>query len=79
MKREEKIRARSAPGAQTLVSILRGPCEALARAGINIIALCLADTHQFGILRMIVPDWQQAKEVLEGAGIMLPRWRLRFA
>lgn len=50
---------------------LRTPCEALARAGINIITLSLADTHQFGILRLIVPDWRQAKEVLEQAGFVV--------
>jgi len=50
---------------------LRAPCEALARAGINIITLSLADTHQFGILRLIVPDWRQAKEVLEQAGFVV--------
>jgi hypothetical protein len=50
---------------------LRAPCEALAKAGINIITLSLADTHQFGILRMIVPDWQQAKHVLERDGFVV--------
>jgi len=50
---------------------LRAPCEALAQAGRNIITLSLADTHQYGILRMIVPDWQQAKDVLERAGFVV--------
>jgi hypothetical protein len=50
---------------------LRAPCEVLAEAGINIIALSLADTQQFGILRLIVPDWRQAKEVLEEAGFVV--------
>jgi hypothetical protein len=50
---------------------LRAPCAALAEAGINIIALSLADTHQFGILRLIVPDSRRAKEVLEGAGFVV--------
>ncbi|MGI6454954.1 MAG: ACT domain-containing protein [bacterium] len=44
------------------------PCQVLADAGINIITLSLADTEQFGILRMIVSDWRKAKEALEAAG-----------
>jgi hypothetical protein len=44
------------------------PCKALADAGINLLTLSLADTQQFGILRLIVRDWQRAKEVLEKAG-----------
>ena len=50
---------------------LRAPCEALARAGINIITLSLADTNLYGILRLIVPDWQQSKDVLEKAGFVV--------
>lgn len=37
----------------------------LAEAGVNILTLSLADTDQFGILRLIVRDWQKAKEALE--------------
>ncbi len=44
------------------------PCKALADAGINIITLSLADTEQFGIMRLIVRDWEKAKKVLEEAG-----------
>ncbi len=47
---------------------LSEPCKALAAAGINILTLSLADTQQFGIMRLIVRDWQKAKEVLEQAG-----------
>ena len=50
---------------------LRKPCEVLAKAGINIVTLSLADTKQFGILRLIVPDWQKARLVLEGAGCVV--------
>ncbi len=46
---------------------LRIPCEALANAGINIVTASLADTQQFGILRLIVRDWEKAKTVLEVA------------
>lgn len=43
-------------------------CEALAEAGINIVTMTLADTREFGILRLIVREWPKAKEVLEAAG-----------
>jgi len=44
------------------------PCKVLAKEGVNILTLSLADTQQFGILRLIVRDWEKAKAVLEGAG-----------
>jgi hypothetical protein len=44
------------------------PCRALADAGVNIRALCLADAQKFGILRMIVSDWRQAMTILEESG-----------
>ncbi len=47
---------------------LTEPCSLLAEAGINILTLTLADTQQFGILRLIVRDWQKAKEILEQKG-----------
>lgn len=47
------------------------PCRALAEAGINILTLSLADTQQFGILRLIVKDWQKAVQVLKDAGCVL--------
>lgn len=50
---------------------LRQICRALADAGINIVTLSLADTKQFGILRLIVKDWQKAKEVLEQSGAVV--------
>ncbi len=40
----------------------------LARAGINIRALSLADTTDFGILRLIVNKTEQAKSVLKENG-----------
>lgn len=50
---------------------LSEPCKVLAKAGINILTLSLADTQQFGILRLIVRDWQRAKAVLEQAGLVV--------
>lgn len=39
--------------------------EVLAEAGIDIRALTIADTNDFGILRLIVRDAQQAKKALQ--------------
>ena len=50
---------------------LRAPCRALADAGIDILTLSLADTAQFGILRLIVRDWQRARTVLQEAGMVV--------
>ena len=47
---------------------LKVPCQVLAREGINILTLSLADTEQFGILRLLVADPEKACEVLEQAG-----------
>ena len=47
------------------------PCKTLAAAGINIPTLCLADTGKFGILRVMVRDWEKAKTVLEKAGCVV--------
>jgi hypothetical protein len=40
----------------------------LAGAGIDLRTLALADTKDFGILRLVVSDWQKAKAVLEEHG-----------
>ena len=50
---------------------LRAPCQALGNAGIDILTMSLADTQQFGILRLVVRDWQRAQQVLERAGIVV--------
>lgn len=47
---------------------LAAPCEALARAGINIVTLSVADTQRFGILRLVVRDWERARDLLTAAG-----------
>jgi hypothetical protein len=41
----------------------------MAEAGINIHALCIADTTDFGILRLIVNDADKAKNVLKERGL----------
>ncbi|MCE5277471.1 MAG: ACT domain-containing protein [Planctomycetaceae bacterium] len=50
---------------------LSRPCKALSQAGVNLLSVCLADTAQFGILRMIVPDPDTAKAALEAAGYVV--------
>lgn len=50
---------------------LRVPCKVLGDAGIDILTMSLADTQQFGILRLIVKDWERAKKILEVAGIVV--------
>ena len=46
-------------------------CGALAEADINIAALSLADTSDFGIVRMIVDDHEKAKRVLSQSGYVV--------
>ena len=46
------------------------PCRLLAGAGIDMRTQTLADTAQFGILRMIVSDWESARAVLNQAGFV---------
>ena len=43
-------------------------CRDLADAGINIATLSLADTADFGIVRMIVDDHEKAEDVLAEKG-----------
>jgi len=50
---------------------LNAVCRTLAAAQINIVTLSLADTQQFGIVRLIVEEWQKAKTVLEQAGYVV--------
>jgi hypothetical protein len=50
---------------------LRVPCQVLGEAGIDILTMSLADTQQFGILRLVVKDSERAKQVLEAAGVVV--------
>ncbi len=50
---------------------LLAPVQALADAGISILTLSLADTSDYGILRLIVEDVEKAKKVLADAGCVL--------
>lgn len=42
--------------------------ELLGREGIDLVALSIADTTNFGILRCIVCDWQRASDIITAAG-----------
>ena len=43
-------------------------CRTLADAGVNLSTLTLAETGEFGLLRLITPDADKAKAVAEKAG-----------
>ena len=43
----------------------------LSNANINIRALSIADTSEFGILRMVVPETEKAKEILETSNFVV--------
>jgi hypothetical protein len=47
---------------------ISAPIRQLAQEGINIRALFLADTEQYGIVRMIVSDWKKAAAILQAQG-----------
>ena len=50
---------------------LSTPVRLLAEAGINIQTFALADTQQFGILRVVVHEWEKAKRLLEKSGFVV--------
>jgi hypothetical protein len=50
---------------------LSEPCTVLAREGINIVTLSLADTREFCILHLIVRDWERARDILTTAGFVV--------
>lgn len=50
---------------------VRAVCRTLADAGINIETMSLADTDQFGILRLIVKDWERAIAEFRKKGVFV--------
>ena len=50
---------------------LSRPVRLLAKAKFNIVTLSIADANQFGILRLILQDWEKAKKLLEKAGFVV--------
>jgi hypothetical protein len=47
---------------------LNAPCRLLAKAGISIETFSLADTREFGILRLVVKDTDKARRLLQRNG-----------
>ncbi len=47
---------------------LRKVCDLLAQSKVNVSTLLLADSKEFGILRLVIRDWEQAKRALEQGG-----------
>ena len=45
-------------------------CKVLKDAGVNLLALSIADTKEFGILRVITEDNAKALAALKGAGFL---------
>lgn len=50
---------------------LSRPIHLLAKAKINILTASIADARQFGILRLIVKDWERARKLLEKNGCVV--------
>ena len=50
---------------QNRMGSLAKPLEVLTVANVNIRAMCMADTSEFGILRLVVDDPEKGKEALE--------------
>ena len=50
---------------------LSRPVWLLARAKFNIVTLSIAEANQFGILRLILRDWENAKKLLEKNGFLV--------
>ncbi len=50
---------------------LMEPCRLVSEAGIDVRTLTLADTERFGILRLIVSDWEKARSLLQSAGFVV--------
>jgi hypothetical protein len=48
---------------------LNAVCRSLADAGINLLSLTLADSGEFGLVRIIVNDAPKAVDVLEKSGL----------
>ena len=47
------------------------PIRLLAKAKFNIVTLSIAEANQFGILRLILRDWEKAKKLLEKTGFVV--------
>ncbi len=50
---------------------LTAPVKLLAKAKCNILTLSVADTQQFGIIRLIVREWEKALDLLKKSGFVV--------
>ncbi len=50
---------------------LSKPLEVLSDADVNIRAMCMADTSEFGILRLVVDNPEKGKEALEANNFLV--------
>lgn len=50
---------------QNKMGSLSKPLEVLSESDVNIKAMCMADTSEFGILRLVVDNPEKGKEALE--------------
>ena len=50
---------------------LSRPIRLLAKAKFNILTLSIAEANHFGILRLILNDWEKAKKLLEQKGFVV--------
>jgi hypothetical protein len=50
---------------------LSAACRLLGDAAVNIQTFALADTQQFGILRLVVHEWEKGKQVLDRNGFVV--------
>ena len=50
---------------------LSRPIGLLSKKQFNILTLSIADTQNFGILRLILRDWEPAKQLLEAEGFVV--------
>lgn len=56
---------------QNRMGSLSKPLEVLSNANVNIRAMCMADTSEFGILRLVVDNPKKGKEALEESGFLV--------
>lgn len=50
---------------------LKSICRRLAEADISINTLSLADTRQYGILRLLTGEWEKTRDLLSSAGFVV--------
>ena len=50
---------------------LLNACRIIADAGLNVETMTLADTEQYGILRILVRDWEKGLALFESCGIVV--------